>query len=440
MRIRTYVQVILREVLIFPDKCCLEEDYGLDPTAPEPVGNDAWDERPNLEEEAAFFRRPRNGNKIDVESLYNFIIFDADGVATIDDRLSVRFSEVDNCFSIVEDGLVVAEVPNVVTINPHFGIDNTIPASMPQAIFEPPAFGITMLGSSHGFDPKGVTSGFVLWMNRRGIMVDPPPASSQYLEQRSIPRRLIQSIILTHCHADHAAGTFQKILDEGRITLMTTTTIMVQFLKKFSKTTRLPKQFLAKIFDFRQVKISEKFLIHGGYLRFFYSLHAIPCIGFEAFFGGKSLVYSADTMNDVDTINMLYDEKILSAKRRDFLLRFPWHHDVVLHEAGVPPIHTPLSTFYKQPAEVRKNIYLVHISAENVKPALEEVPPPRHTTPRHATPRHATPRDGHSLPVPTDARRMRIGFRPPTHRTETVRCAAVCNTAASSHSRSIAFA
>jgi hypothetical protein len=114
---------------------------------------------------------------------------------------------------------------------------------------------------------------------------------------------------------------------------------------------------------------------------------------------------------------MLYDEKILSAKRRDFLLRFPWHHDVVLHEAGVPPIHTPLSTFYKQPAEVRKNIYLVHISAENVKPALEEVPPP----PRHATPRHATPRDGHSWPVPTDARRMRIGFgHQPSHRTVAV--------------------
>lgn len=31
--------------------------------------------------------------------------------------------------------------------------------------FEPPEFGVTVLGCSHGFDPKGSTSGFVFWIN-----------------------------------------------------------------------------------------------------------------------------------------------------------------------------------------------------------------------------------------------------------------------------------
>ena len=31
--------------------------------------------------------------------------------------------------------------------------------------FVPPYFGITMLGNSHGFDPKGTTTGFVVWIN-----------------------------------------------------------------------------------------------------------------------------------------------------------------------------------------------------------------------------------------------------------------------------------
>lgn len=45
---------------------------------------------------------------------------------------------------------------------------------MSKTFFNPPIFGITVLGGSHGFDPKGSTSGYVIWINCRGIMVDPP--------------------------------------------------------------------------------------------------------------------------------------------------------------------------------------------------------------------------------------------------------------------------
>ena len=41
-------------------------------------------------------------------------------------------------------------------------------------------------------------------------------------------------MILTHCHADHDAGTFQKILLEQRVTVMTTKTIMASFVRKYS--------------------------------------------------------------------------------------------------------------------------------------------------------------------------------------------------------------
>jgi len=33
--------------------------------------------------------------------------------------------------------------------------------------FTPPIFGVTVLGSSHGFDPKGNTSGYIVWINGR---------------------------------------------------------------------------------------------------------------------------------------------------------------------------------------------------------------------------------------------------------------------------------
>jgi len=41
---------------------------------------------------------------------------------------------------------------------------------------------VTILGSSHGFDPHGDTSGYVVWVNGKGIMVDPPPFTTHKLE------------------------------------------------------------------------------------------------------------------------------------------------------------------------------------------------------------------------------------------------------------------
>lgn len=102
--------------------------------------------------------------------------------------------------------------------------------------FTPPDFGVTVLGSSHGkaisqttgwlidnvlhrigFDPKGTTTGFIVWIFGKGIMVDPPPFSQQFLSKMGIPSVLIHAIIITHCHADHDSGTFTKVLDDQRI-------------------------------------------------------------------------------------------------------------------------------------------------------------------------------------------------------------------------------
>lgn len=74
--------------------------------------------------------------------------------------------------------------------------------------FIPPDFGVTILGSSHGFDPNGSTSGFIVWIFGRGIMVDPPPFTNDYMRNLGINYSLINGVIISHCHADHDAGAF----------------------------------------------------------------------------------------------------------------------------------------------------------------------------------------------------------------------------------------
>lgn len=45
-----------------------------------------------------------------------------------------------------------------------------------------------ILGASHGFDPGASTSGFVVWINGRGVMVDPPLNSGDLLRKAGMPR------------------------------------------------------------------------------------------------------------------------------------------------------------------------------------------------------------------------------------------------------------
>ena len=236
-----------------------------------------------------------------------------------------------------------------------------------QPFFIPPAFGVTVLGSSHGFDSKGSTSGYVLWIGRRGIMIDPPPYSSSVLEKQQIHPSVIDGVLLTHCHADHDAGTFQKLLCEKRITLYTTSTIYESFIRKYSALSGIDAAFLKSTHQFRPVKVGgQEMRLRGASFNFFYSLHSIPCIGLEVFFAGKSIVFSADHCNDPMRIEQMHIEGVLSAGRRTELLNFPWNHDLILHEAGVPPIHTPLATLEALDDEIKEKMYLVHVSEDAV--------------------------------------------------------------------------
>ncbi|EGC32794.1 hypothetical protein DICPUDRAFT_98774 [Dictyostelium purpureum] len=228
-------------------------------------------------------------------------------------------------------------------------------------VFDPPTFGITIIGSSHGFDPKKSTTGFVLWINKRGIMVDPPLNSSSFLQNQGVPTRAIDHIILTHCHADHDSGTFQKLLEEYQITVVTTPTILGSFLRKYGALSNLSTDLLRRLFVFRPVMMGEPMIISNAEFRFFYTIHTIPTISFEVFYGGKSIFYSGDTCYDPSRIIDMNQRGIMTKSRMNFFLR-PWNHTVVLHEAGVPPIHTPVSVLRALPEEVKNRLYLVHIS------------------------------------------------------------------------------
>ena len=80
----------------------------------------------------------------------------------------------------------------------------------------------------------------------------------------------------------------------------------------------------------------------------------------------KSIIFSADHMNDPKAIVKLREAGVLSEGRCEELLNFPWHHDIILHESGVPPIHTPMSTLIDLPDDVKKKLYVVHTTTSQI--------------------------------------------------------------------------
>ena len=305
---------------------------------------------PYIEREMSFFRGNRK-----ISDLVEFGIFDEHNEYRVEDIIIHR--NKDNHFSIKEGNQLLAEIP----WNLDYQVKYNISARLEEP-FQAPEFGITCLGPSHGFDPDNNTSGFIIWLNNRGIMIDPPVNSTEWLSNSNVNPKLIHHVILTHCHADHDAGTFQKILEESNITIHSTETVLNSFLTKYASLTKISRESLVKLFNFKPIIIAKPFFIEGGKFVFHYSLHSIPTLGFSLYYREKSFFYSSDHLNHKETLNLMNQSNIFSKNRYDFLSNPPWDFDIIYHEAGIPPLHTPVSSLASLPEEVQKKITVYHIS------------------------------------------------------------------------------
>lgn len=318
------------------------------------------DARPSFKKESDFFRTVPGKGRLNVDDLLEFIVCDTAGHADLGGGLAVEIGK--DAIFVREDGREVASVGAMVHLPPRALTDaDTTPYS-----FVPPSFGVTVLGASHGFDVSGKTTGFLLWIGGRALLVDPPTDTTDYLRERGVAPKTIDGVILTHCHADHDAGTFQKLLEESQISLYTTPHILGSFLRKYSALSGLSEDLLRRTFSFHPVRIGAPVHVRGGELWFKYTLHSIPTIGVEAFYGNRSISISGDTLYDPERINAMHEQGVLSRARYEMLVAFPEHHSAILHEAGIPPLHTPTSALAALPDEVKDRLYLVHIAAKDV--------------------------------------------------------------------------
>lgn len=347
---------VLREAVTGPFRLYLENEY--------PQGHQSYG-FPDLRREMHYYKEDPKipGGRLRLKHMVEFFFFDENGSVEVDNytvtslgRSRYRFSragEAQEC-----EFRTSREASPLPLAN----------QDEAEHFFTPPVFGITVIGSGHGFDADSKTAGFILWIHGKGILVDPPVDSTIWMKQNKVNTRLIGDLILTHCHADHDSGTLQKVLEEGRIRVHSTETVMNSFVAKYSALTGLKAWEFRTLFEFRPLMIGARCTIAGARFLFKYNLHPIPTLGFEVELEGKSFYYSCDTLYDPDIIADWHQKGVLSKERMEDLLDVPWQSSLILHEAGIPPIHTPISVLAALPEDVKKNMSLVHVSESAIPP------------------------------------------------------------------------
>jgi CRP-like cAMP-binding protein len=331
--------------------------------------------KPNIRRELEFFaRNPFIPNTFyEFDQFIEFYVFDNKNQVTINSKIDknseVRIMKKDDLFSIYEGSkLLTSFYDEIKLCQSNFAVYKTF-SGEDSGIFTPPVFGFTVLGGSHGFDCKGSTSGFIIWLNKKGIMVDPPPYSSKVLRTQGIPPNLIEKIIITHCHADHDAGAFHKIIEAAPVEFLSTNTILNSFLRKYSSISGLSLDEISKLFQYRTIEIGIPLFILGARFTFHYSFHSIPALSFEIEFCDKRFYFSGDTFYNPPRLKELQLEGIIDEDRYNLLANVNFSkYDIIFHEAGIPPIHTPVKVLSELPLEVKEKLYLIHIAEKDIPP------------------------------------------------------------------------
>jgi CRP-like cAMP-binding protein len=302
---------------------------------------------------------------------------------------SVRVAARPRLFEVtitLDDGRSSAKTLEAATPRPH---RRPVPPEARAAVqfaTDRPRFGVTSLGSSHGFDPAGDLTCFVIWIDGKGILVDPSPEALGYLAELGVAPTDVPYVFLTHIHADHDSGLLAKLLGGSRTTIIASDPVFHGFIEKARVVTS---------HDFHREELVAHVsanpgpplvLAVGGETAVFrtrWNLHPIPTNGFIVTVGDTSFGYSGDTQYDPALVASLVRPGGLTPAQRDDLLHFFWTPGgtptvaLLFHEAGIPPIHTDKQALAGLPPAVVDRTQIVHIADADVprgfrpaKPAL----------------------------------------------------------------------
>ena len=308
--------------------------------------------------ERAFLRaETKDGRPLGLEDLVRFVTFSKEGKDVRLDGVTIKASPPGR-FEIREDGRLLGTVDTR-----RFALSARPTDLFKEKPLDPPTFGVSFVGTGRGFNPFRRTTSFVLWIDGKGVLVDPVMDPWVELNRLGIDDVDVPSVFLTHCHADHDAGMIRAVLHQRRIRLITSRVIFRSFLRKARA---LVGTDIREYLDFVETNPGDTLTIRGARVVVSAAFHSIPTIRFEASYHDERsgddlrIAYSGDTCLDPSKIQTMYRQGIIDEGRVDELLHFGFDADLFIHEAGKEAIHTSMEEFRHFPERVRERLVLVH--------------------------------------------------------------------------------
>lgn len=228
----------------------------------------------------------------------------------------------------------------------------------------PETFEVIPLGNGNFNTSTRFATSLLLLAGGHPILIDCPDpffricAEAAEKSGRTIDPGLIDDIVITHLHGDHANGLeslgfWRRFSHERQVRPRIYTSHAAheklwQKLEPAMGRATLPGESeeqvhqLEDYYDVSSCGFGERFSVAGVEFVTRLTLHSIPCFGFRATFGGRCFGYSCDTAFEQAHIDFLAES------------------DLIFHETG-EGFHTPLESLEALPEEIRRKMHLTHL-------------------------------------------------------------------------------
>lgn len=212
---------------------------------------------------------------------------------------------------------------------------------------------VIVLGTGDAFTTSRNNTAFVVEHNGKYVAVDCPHPYLKILKENNIDPIKIDDIIITHLHGDHIGGLDTFLFYRKFVLGQRTNIHGLSFIEELWDGHL--KSSMGKSFD-KDMRYDEFYnAIHyetacsSGPIKFEMreTKHYIPATAIRFGIMGESgwkLGFSGDTAFDIDLIEWLNEA------------------EVIFHEFGPPPGHTPIEKFLLLSAEIRMKMRYIHYS------------------------------------------------------------------------------
>ncbi|MCB8961928.1 MAG: MBL fold metallo-hydrolase, partial [Ardenticatenales bacterium] len=256
-----------------------------------------------------------------------------DGGGDLGQGVAIRWQ--DNEYVFLEDGIEVARLPTAVR-EPASPLFLTPPRPLLRHELT-----LQFIGGSDGFDPAGITTCFLAFLDpkqqTRVTLFDAAAYLRQRLGNLGVAPHQISELVLSHLHEDHLAGLPELLLlGNHRVRVLTSTIIYRSLLRVLAAMLDRPAGDVAALFEHIPLDPGRPVDLDGRRFEAMYAVHTIPTIAVRV----GDLYYSGDMRYDEAWFAELVAQGVLTAARQAELTSFAENAKVIVQDAGGGAIHT----------------------------------------------------------------------------------------------------